>query len=149
MSKAFDIDHKILLEKLTHYGTKGKNLTWFKSYLSKRKQFIMINETEKLKTLEIKCGVPQGSILGPLLFLLYVNDLNQASKLLEPIMFADTNLFYSQQNINTVFNTAKEELEKINKWFEANKLSLNTEKTKYAFFHKLYVSDNIPLKLPK
>ena len=135
LSKAFDtVDHKILLEKLSHYGIKGKNLTWFKSYLSKRKQFIMINETEKSKTLEIKCGVPQGSILGPLLFLLYVNDLSQASTLLEPIMFADdTNLFYSHQNINTVFNTANKELEKINKWFEANKLSLNTDKTKIHF----------------
>ena len=65
-------------------------------------------------------------------------------------MFADdTNLFYSHQNINTVFNTAHEELEKINKWFEANKLSLNTDKTKYTFFHKLYASDNNPLKLSK
>ena len=107
MLKAFDVDHKIILEKLSHYGIKGKNLTWFKSYLSKRKQFIMINETQNSKTLEIKCGVPQGSISGPLLFLLYVNDLNQPSKLLEPIMFADyTNLFYSHKNINTVFNTA-------------------------------------------
>ena len=63
--KAFDtVDHKIILEKLTHYGIKGKKLTWFKIYLSKRKQFIIINETEKSKTLEIKCGVLQGSILS-------------------------------------------------------------------------------------
>ena len=71
---------------------------------------------KKSKTKQIKCGVIQGSILGALLFILYVNDLNQASTLLESIMFADdTNLFYSHQNINTVFNTENKENEKINK----------------------------------
>ena len=101
LSKAFDtVDHQILLGKLKHYGITGNNLKWFHSYLSNRKQFIKFNQTEESTLLNIKCDVPQGSILGPLLFLLYVNDLCEVSDILEPIMFADdTNLFYSHKNL--------------------------------------------------
>ena len=95
LSKAFDtVDHSILLKKLSYYGVRNNNLKWFKSYLSNRKQYI---STDKCNTeMEtIFCGVPQGSILGSLLFLIFVNDFPQ-STLLDPIMFADdTNLFYS------------------------------------------------------
>lgn len=149
LSKAFDtVDHTILLSKLQHYGICKTNLEWFKNYLSNRKQGLHYdgNMTELKR---IKCGVPQGSILGPLLFLLYVNDLPNSSHLLDFILFADdTNLFYTDSNINSMFQTVNQELKNINEWFKANKLSLNINKTKYTFFTKQSNIDNIPLVLP-
>ena len=94
LSKAFDtVDHQILISKLNNYGVKGKNLSWFKSYLENRKQYLNYsNDVTNLA--QIKCGVPQGSILGPLLFFIYVNELCITSNILDPIMLGDdTNLF--------------------------------------------------------
>ena len=136
LSKAFDtVNHNILLEKLSYYGLSEKYIAWLKRYLHKRKQCISYKNKQS-NFASITCGVPQGSILGPLLFLLYVNDMQYASSIIKPIMFADdTNLFISNSNIKKLFQTVNEELKNFQTWFNANKLSLNTDKTKYSFFH--------------
>ena len=102
------------------YGIKGINLAWFRSYLANRIQYISITHDLETDTKNIYCGVPQGSILGPLLFLLYVNDLSNSSAL-DPIIFADdTNLFYEHEGLKTLFSLVNQVLQKINEWFEAN-----------------------------
>ena len=89
-SKAFDtVDHEILISKLEYYGIKEKALKWLKSYLSEQKQFISYSNVAKTSMSSIICGIQQGSILGPLLILVYVNDLHKASLILKPVAFAD------------------------------------------------------------
>ena len=142
LSKAFDtVDHKILLEKLEIYGLRGNVLDWFSSYLANRKQYVSHNNINS-KPLSIRCGVPQGSILGPLLFLLYINDLCNISHLLQKKLFADdTNLFYSHKSSIELFQNMNMELEKLVLWFRLNKLSLNIDKTNYIIFSKKQTSD--------
>ena len=149
LSKAFDtVDHNILIDKLNSCGIRNNSLKWFSSYLSNRKQFVQAYAI-KTSSLDIICGMPQGLILGPLLFIIYVNDLCSVSKIFEPIISGDdTNLFFSNKSIKELFHRASLELNKVFKWFNANKLSLNKDKTKYTFFHKAHKKDNIPLKLP-
>ena len=104
--KAFDtdtVDHDILLSKLEHYGIKDTALLWFKDYLNNRQQCVKLG-TVMTSLKSITCGVPQGSILGPLLFLIYVNDLPNVSDILNLILFADdTNIFYSHKNIHNLY----------------------------------------------
>ena len=135
LSKAFDtVDHTILLNKLQHYGIRGVAHEWFSNYLNNREQFVKFNETISSRR-TIKCGVPQGSILGPLLFLIYINDLCSVSKALDFVLFADdTNIFFSHKNINVLEKTLNEELIKLNDWCRANKLSINYKKSNYILF---------------
>ena len=92
-----------MIVKLENYGTEGINLLWFKSYLENRKRFIQYDISDTSYK-SIICGVPQGSILGLLLFVIYINDFHEASNILDSIMFADdTNIFYCHQNINDLF----------------------------------------------
>ena len=126
--------HDILLYKLSHYGIRGTAQDWFKDYLTNRKQYVYVNGYESLlKT--TSCGVPQGSLLGPLLFILYINDLQNSSQILSFICFADdTNLFLSHRNSNTLIHMLNNELKLVQSWIHANKLSLNIDKTHYMLF---------------
>ena len=134
LSKAFDtVDHKILTKKLELYGIKDCNLRWFESYLSNRKQFITYGDKQtNIET--ITCRVPQGSILGPLLFLTFVNDPHKVTIYLDPIVFADdANLFCSHKNIKRLFQIVSSELKLVTEWLLAHKLSLNAKKNKVCF----------------
>ncbi len=144
LSKAFDtIDHGILLQKLYHYGFRGISNEWFKNYLNNRKQFVVYNSA-KSPTENVKCGVPQGSILGPLLFILYMNDICYTSHLLNMILFADdTTVFYSNKNISALCDTMNTELQEVSNWFKANKLSLNAKKTNLMFLGTRKQTSNI------
>ena len=135
LKKAFDtVNHEILLKKLENYGVRGITETWIKSYLSNRKQYTDIDGT-KSKEHEVICGVPQGSVLGPKLFLTYLNDITNASNLLKFILFADdTTILCSHANIQELEKTLNHELSKLNNWFSANKLSLNVAKTNNTIF---------------
>ena len=134
-SKAFDtVDHDILLDKLDHYGIRGCALSWFKSYLSCRTQYVTYNGNESSRQM-IKCGVQQGSILGPLLFLIYINELCSVCKNTIPLLFADdTNLFSSGVDATGLQDGVNHDLAVISKWLKVNKLSLNIKKTHYVCF---------------
>ena len=135
LSKAFDtIDHDILLRKLNLLGVRGVANKWFESYLSNRQQFVEIDHNRSAP-LQISCGVPQGSILGPLLFILYVNDLVNVTRECNVIMFADdTNLFFSNKNLTDLEKIINRELQNICQWFNLNKLSINVKKTNFILF---------------
>ena len=135
--KAFDtVNHDILFTKLECLGIRDTPLQWFKSYLSDREQYVIYNEPcSSYKT--ISCGVPQGSILGPLLFLLYINDLANVSNVLFSLLFADdSNMFVSGKNPDELVNMMNAEMTKIVNWLRTNKLSLNLKKTHFIIFHK-------------
>ena len=134
LKKAFDtIDHEILLSKLELYGFKGVSLNLFRDYLSDRTQVTVINNINS-ETSFISCGVPQGSILGPLLFLLYINDLPNCNLLSDVRMYADdTNLTFASKDPNELFSSLTHDLGNVKQWLDYNRLSLNVLKTKCLF----------------
>ena len=152
-SKAFDcLNHQILFDKLDFYGVRGDALLWFKSYFSERNQYVIYNGYESVH-MPISCGVPQGSILGPLLFLLYVNDVINVSNVLLLLLYADdTNAFLSGNNLDSMIDIMNKELEKLVVWLQVNKLKLNVKKThfmifssgkrKYEYTKKLYICNS-------
>ena len=135
LKSAFDtVNHSILLSKLELYGIRGHPLNWFKSYLSDRKFSVSLSGSSSPdKTVNI--GIPQGSILGPLLFIIYNNELPKVSKVLSTTLFADdTNFSISSNSYDNLVYTLNEELDKIENWTVANRLTINTSKTELLMF---------------
>ena len=132
LKKAFDtVDHQILLSKLNYYGIHGKSFKWFQSYLENRTQKCSVNGSLS-NSYSLTCGVPQGTILGPLLFLLYINDLPNCLSNCKPRMYADdTHLTYAGSNLENVQFCLNEDLANVFNWLQANKLTLNMTKTEF------------------
>ena len=133
--KAFDtVDHHILLKKLEYYGVRGIPNYWFASYLSNRKQFVSINGY-KSNLADVKCGVPQGSILGPLLFLIFIDDLHAAIKYSELHHFADdTNLLSCNSCVKSINKQVNYDLKNLSNQLKANKILLNVGKIEFVLF---------------
>ena len=133
--KAFDtVNHKILLKKLEHYGVRGHALKWFTSYLAGRKQYTTVSNIDS-QIQDVSHGVPQGSVLGPLLFLVYINDLNRAITYSYIRHFADdTNILYRNKSLKKINQRINFDLKNIVKWLRANRISLNTNKTEIVLF---------------
>ena len=127
--KAFDtVDHEILCKKLAHYGVLGRELSWFKSYLANRRQYCRVNGVDSNME-NIKVGVPHGSCLGPLLFLVYINDLPCIIKNSKVSMYADdTSLYHLSKDISQLNGAINEDLGKLDRWLKGNKLSLKVTK---------------------
>ena len=133
LSKAFDmVVHSILLDKLSHYGIRGLSLDWFRSYLCNRKQYVKVGKGRS--NLEnISTGVPQGSVLGPLLFVIYTNDIFRSCRELKLIQYADdTTAYCANSNLDQLITSCNRELEALYNWLAANRLMLNTRKCCYV-----------------
>ena len=137
LRKAFDcVSHDILLDKLYFYGIRGTPHEWFRSYLNDRQQYVSIHGV-KSDSRNVTCGVPQGSILGPLLFLIFVNDFPNCTEYFNFLLFADDtclSLQFPRKDVGSIHNNINDNLYSVSNWLNANKLVLNTGKTKYMIF---------------
>ena len=153
LKKAFDtVDHRILIKKLGAYGIRGISGEWLTSFLTSRKQFCSVNG-QKSEARLVTCGIPQGSYLGPLLFIIYLNDFEKCLELFRASMYADdTHVTLTSSNTDDLLTNAHKELRNISKWMRINKLSTNPKKTEYMIIchpwrtNKVEISEPLNLK---
>ena len=151
LSKAFDtVDYNILVQKLERFGVEGDELSWFKGYLEDRRQRVRVGEVKSTWSV-VKRGVPQGSILGPFLFILYVNDLPHTIQQCQVRQYADdTTLVHVSCNVQDLVSGLTDDLENVAKWVDANKLKFNMKKTQLVLMSRKrgeYELDPVCVKL--
>ena len=146
LKKAFDtVDHDILLRKLRAYGIRGKAGDWFQSYLNNRKQFCSLNGQQS-KARDVTCGIPQGSCLGPLLFIIYLNDLEKCLKFSRASIYADdTSITIAWDDVAKLVEDAHQELSNLSEWMRVNKLSPNPKKTEFMVIGHPLKTKNLDL----
>ena len=145
------VEHDILLTNIEHYGVRGLTNDWFKSYLSDKKQFVSINGHDS-NLASVLYGVPQGSVLGPLLFLIYINDLNQAIKFCKVHHFADdTNLLHFSKSMTKLNKYVNLDMKNLTDWLNANKISLNVPKTELVILkhQRKKIDSEVKIKLSR
>ena len=144
LKKAFDtVDHELLVEKLNVYGIRGVANKWLHNYLANIKKYVVINDYCS-DLLDMTCGVPQGSVLGPILFIIYINDICYVSDVVKCVLFADdTNICCSERNLSDLQLNLNRELGKMFVWFSVNKFSLNLSKTNYILFRNRFADTEL------